>query len=288
MLITALVAAGGAALAAVLVRGARRAAAGSHVRSIGTRRRWKVPTRPRQRLERALAASAVDVTPEEACEVAGACIVATTVLSTAIAPNLAPVVVVVAMLGGPVALRLTRGRARARFESALPEVLERIASALRGGVSLGEAIETQAVAGPVANDLRRVHARQALGLGLAEALSEWPKERPLPSVRAAAAALAVAATMGGRAAGAIDGLATSLREQRGADADARALSAQARMSAVVVGVAPIGYLLFSAVVDPASVEMLVGTSVGRVCLVAGLTLELAGVLWMRRIVGSTA
>ncbi len=115
-----------------------------------------------------------------------------------------------------------------------------------------------------------------------------PKERPLPSVRAAAAALAVATTMGGRAAGAIDGLATSLREQRGADADARALSAQARMSAVVVGVAPIGYLLFSAVVDPASVEMLVGTSVGRVCLVAGLTLELAGVLWMRRIVGSTA
>ena len=92
-------------------------------------------------------------------------------------------------------------------------------------------------------------------------------------MRAAAGALAVANTIGGRAADAIDGLASSLRHRLDASAEARALSAQSRLSAVVVGAAPIGYLAFSSLIDPGSVTALVGTGVGRVCLVLGLALE---------------
>jgi Flp pilus assembly protein TadB len=66
------------------------------------------------------------------------------------------------------------------------------------------------------------------------------------------------------------------------------LSAQTRLSAVVVGAAPLGYLAFSALVDPRSLGVLVGTGVGRVCLVVGLALEGLAALWMRRIVRSTA
>ncbi len=276
----------GTGLVIVLVRAARRAAVGGHARAIGTRARWRLPAVVRTRLDRALAASAIEIAPEEACELAAAVALGAIVLTLAVSPRLAPVVAVAAAVTLPVGLRLTQGRARARFEAALPEVLERIASALRGGLSLGEAIGAQAIAGPVAFDLRRVKTRQALGLSLVDAVSAWPGERPLPAVRAAAGAFAVAATMGGRSADAIDGLAASLREHRSAAADARALSAQARLSAIVVGAAPVGYLALSAVIDPGSVDVLVGTAVGRVCLVVGLVLELAAVLWMRRIVGS--
>ncbi|HEU5302073.1 MAG TPA: type II secretion system F family protein [Acidimicrobiia bacterium] len=285
---TVLIAVCGGTLVVELVRGARRASVGTHARAIGTRARWRLPAPVRLRLARALADSAIEMEPEEVCELALACGIGATALTAAIAPRLVPVVVVGVATAVPVGFRLTRGRARQRFEAALPEVLERIASALRGGVSLGEAIETQAIAGPVAADLRRVRARQALGLGLAEAVSVWPEERPLASVRAAAGAFTVASTMGGRSAAAIDGLAMSLREQRSAAADAHSLSAQARLSALVVGAAPVGFLLLSAIIDPASVDTLVGTGIGRVCLVTGLLLELAGVLWMRRIVGSDA
>ena len=66
-------------------------------------------------------------------------------------------------------------------------------------------------------------------------------------------------------------------------AEARSLSAQARLSAVVVGAAPLGYLAFSALVDPAAVTALVDTGVGRVCLVLGLGLEALAGLWIRRI-----
>ena len=110
----------------------------------------------------------------------------------------------------------------------------------------------------------------------------------MPGTRAAAGALAVATTMGGRSADAIDGLATSLRHRLDAEAEARALSAQARLSAVVVGAAPLGYVVFAGVVDPTSVTALVGTGVGRVCLVLGLGCEALAAVWIRRILASEA
>ena len=135
----------------------------------------------------------------------------------------------------------------------------------------------------MAFDLRRVRTRTRLGLPLTDALATWPVDHDAPGVRAAAGALSVAATMGGRAAGAIDGLATSLRHRLDAIAEARSLSAQARLSAVVVGAAPLGYLAFAALVDPGAVDLLVTTGVGRVCLVVGLGLEALAGLWIRRI-----
>ena len=111
----------------------------------------------------------------------------------------------------------------------------------------------------------------------------WPAERDLPDVRAAAGALVVASTMGGRSAAALDGLAASLRDRLGIAAEAQAQSAQARLSAVVVGGAPIAFVVFSAMVDPTAAGLLVGTAAGRVCLALGLGFEVLAALWMRRI-----
>jgi len=105
-------------------------------------------------------------------------------------------------------------------------------------------------------------------------------------VRAAAGALAIANTVGGPAANALDGLAESLRQRQGAAAEARALSAQARLSAIVVGAAPLAYLAFSALVDSDSLQVLLATGAGRTCLVLGLLLEALAIVWMRRIVRS--
>jgi tight adherence protein B len=238
-------------------------------------------------LERALMDAQVELPPEAACELGLGVTVAVGAVAASIAPGLIMAVVPCALAAGPVALRVLRRRAERRFAVALPGVLEQVATTLRGGAGLSEALAVVAASsGPLSIDLRRVTARASLGLGLAEALTTWPAARPTsPAVRAAAGALALAATVGGRSADALDGLAASLQERLGAAAEARALSSQARLSAVVVGAAPLGYLAFSVLVDPESMAALVGTPTGRVCLVLGLALELAAVAWMRRIVG---
>jgi tight adherence protein B len=286
MLSVALAVAGPIAVAA-LVAGARRAATTERARALGHRRRWRLPERVRSVVVRALADADLSLEPEPAVELWAGATGAAGLVAAAMSPGLVLPAVVVTIAGGPAFVWVLRTRAHGRYAGALPLALEQIAAHLRGGGTLGHGVAALAGGdGPLAGDMRRVQARADLGVGLADALAAWPVERDVGDVRAVAGALAVAETLGGRSAHALDGLAASLRDRIGAAAEARSLSAQARMSAVVVGAAPLAYLVFSALVDPGSVGLLVGTAAGRVCLVAGLLLEAAGALWMRRILAS--
>lgn len=265
----------------------RRAAVADRVRSLAPRSRWRVPERVRARVLDALRDADLAWTPEEAVEYWAIAAVAVALLSLALSPVLAVPALLGVGLAGPVALVLARSRHERAFASGLPPALEQVAAELRGGGTVAAAVDRLAhTDGPVAADVRRVHVRTQLGLPLADALAGWPADHDAPGVRAAAGALAVATTLGGRAADAIDGLASSLRHRLDAVAEARSLSAQARLSAVVVGAAPLGYLAFAALVDPGSVTALIDTGVGRVCLVVGLGLEALAGLWIRRILRS--
>ncbi|MFN8027599.1 MAG: type II secretion system F family protein [Acidimicrobiia bacterium] len=269
-------------------RAAQRVDAAVHVRALRRRSAWRVPAVVRGRLVRALERADVDLEPEAAVTTWALAVLGGSTVAAAFSPSLVVLVLAAALVGPPVAARIASGRRERRFAAALPAALETIAADLRGGSTVPQAVERVAApASPVAPDLRRVGARAALGLVFVDALAGWPREHDRPPVRAAAGALAVATTMGGPAAGALDGLASSLRDRLDAQAEAHALSSQARLSAVVVGVAPLGYLAFSALVDPGAVDVLVGTTVGRVCLLVGLGLEGLATIWIRRIVGST-
>jgi tight adherence protein B len=270
-----------------LVAAGRRAAVADRVRSLGPRSRWRISEPLRSRLVDALHDADLAWTPEEAVECWGIAAVAAALLAVALSPLFAVPAVLGVAVAGPSALLLARSRHERAFAAGLPAALEQVAAELRGGGTVAAAVDRLAVAeSPVAADLHRVHVRTQLGLPLADSLAGWPVDHDAPGVRAAAGALAVAATMGGRAADAIDGLASSLRHRLDAVAEARSLSAQARLSAVVVGAAPLGYLAFAAMVDPGAVTALVDTGVGRVCLVVGLGLEALAGLWIRRILRS--
>jgi tight adherence protein B len=167
----------------------------------------------------------------------------------------------------------------------VPDTLERIGSELRAGGTVATAISSIAGGGgPLAPDAGRIETRVRLGAALPEALGSWAQERRAIGVDVAAGALSLSATVGGPAADALDGLASSLRARLSVVAEARALSAQARYSAWVIGLAPIGYLVSTAAVDSRSVHMLFGTGAGRACVVLGLGLELIGARWMHAIV----
>ena len=273
--------------AVVLGRVAWRAAARDRVRDARPRVGRRLPTVVRTPVARALADAQLELTPEDAARTAGVGTVVAGLLAAAMAPALAIPAVGVAAAAGPLALVLARGRGRRRFVAALPAFVDLVAARLRSGHTVPTALADAAASrDPVAVDAGRVLRRVAHGEPLTDALEWWAADRGDDAVRAVAGALAVAGTTGGGAADALEGLARSLRDQQGARAEAASLSAQARMSALVVGLAPFAYLLFSSAVDPGAARVLVATPVGRVCLVLGIGLDALGALWMRRIVRS--
>jgi len=187
-------------------------------------------------------------------------------------------------LGGPALLRAARGRRARLIAAAVPAAVDRVAAELRAGGTIATAVSALARGdGALASDFARIDARVQLGATATDALRTWSRERDAPGVPVVAGALAMCATIGGRAADALEGVASSLRDRLGVVAEARALSAQARMSATVVGGAPLLYIGWSAIADGRALHALLGTSTGRVCVALGLGLEVLGIWWMRRI-----
>jgi tight adherence protein B len=265
-----------------LALAARRAPVLDRARRLRARSRLRLPTHARDHLAVALARADVDLTPDDAVRLWLLATVVGAGLAAAVSLIAAALVGLGLLVGAPAALWWARGRADGRVVQALPATLERVSAALRAGATVGESLDDLASGpGPLAPDLRRVTARARLGVGLGDALARWADERPLPGVQAVTGALALAVGIGGACASALEGLAESLRAREAARQEAHALSAQARMSAIVVGSAPIAYLTFVSLTDPGSVDALVGTDAGRICLLVGVTLEVLAALWMR-------
>lgn len=278
----------GSAVAWRCASAARRYTVADRLRTGGARASHRVPRWLEGRVERALDAAALDVPVPRALSTWMWSATFATVAGFGVGgPQVALGLAVVVALGLPIVVLTWHERRARQIASAVPEALERVASELRSGGTIATAIGAVANGdGPLGPDLTRVDTRIRLGASIGEALGAWSSERPVAGIDAAAGALALCSSVGGRSADALEGLATSLRDRLAVAAEARALSAQAQMSAIVVGGAPVVYIAWSALVDPHALEVLTGTLFGRLCLLCGLGLEALGGLWMRSIVRS--
>jgi tight adherence protein B len=200
------------------------------------------------------------------------------------APSLSAAVLVLAD-------RLMPGRRIARRDAQLPDALDRLAAALRAGRAIGPALADLAteVADPLRAELRGVTRAVEGGLSLSRALEGWAGAPGASAdVRLVAAALTVGASAGGQVARAVDGIAATLRDRASIAAEVRALSTQARSSAVVLAIAPPAFTALIATIEPSSAAFLITTPVGLACLIVGLGLDALGAVWMARITRAAA
>jgi tight adherence protein B len=186
--------------------------------------------------------------------------------------------------------RVLRVRRDRMLERSLPDAIDAMARALRSGGSLRQAVEEAAASstGLLAAELGVIVADVRDGASLPAALERWSRARPLPSVRLVTAALGLGAETGGASAQAIDGVSSTLRTNLGIAGEVRALSSQARLSALVIVLAPLAFTFLAAMSDPSTGTFLLRTPVGLACLAAGLALDALGWWWMRRIIAVVA
>jgi tight adherence protein B len=194
----------------------------------------------------------------------------------------------VLMLGGglvALGLEFHRGRADRLVDAGLPAVLDRVTSGLRAGLGLSVALGDSVPpgAGPLRRDLADVVATLAAGMPLAAALDRWRSWRPTPGIRLVTAALAMCALTGGRSKP-LDGVASTLRDRLAVDRELRAVTAQLRVSAIVLVAMPWVFVSFAVAQDVEMLAFLTGTVPGMACLGGAIVLDLAAAGLMARIV----
>lgn len=188
-------------------------------------------------------------------------------------------------LAPPLVLRLPHRRGDRRdARRALPACVDALAAALGAGLSLEQAFAEVAPAlpAPLGAACRRAAAALRLGSPLPDALAAFERAVPAQDLAPLGVVLGAFHRAGGPVRRRLERVATLLRGELALEEERDALTAQGRVSALVlVALAPLGALLF-ALLMPGYARTLVERGTGLLLL--ALALEVAGALWLGRIV----
>jgi tight adherence protein B len=207
------------------------------------------------RIERELSQTSLRLKPAELLvqmAIATLSIFALSVLVLGLSPLLAlPVALGLPLLAAKLFLRLARLRYRAAFTDQLPEALDIFARGLRAGRPVADslAIVVSNSKGPVGIEFSRCHDEITMGTTLTDSLDRLEARVPTPEVSFFSVATALQAETGGNLIETMEGLANQLRERRKLRKKARALSSEARASALILASLPFAVALAIAVLN---------------------------------------
>jgi tight adherence protein B len=182
-------------------------------------------------------------------------------------------------------LWLRKRRLRA-LERQLPDIADSLASSLRAGLGLGQAIArvAQHQPPPAAQEFALLVREHRLGIPLEQALSDLAVRSDLRDLHMLVATLGIARDLGGGLADALERFGASIRRRLVMEDRIRALTAQGRLQGIVMGILPIalGAVLF--VLEPVQMRKLFTEPVGWLTIGGVVLLEFGGFLLLRRIV----
>ncbi|HKN80834.1 MAG TPA: type II secretion system F family protein [Actinomycetota bacterium] len=183
-----------------------------------------------------------------------------------------------------VARRRKRHREIATQER-LAEAVSLVASAMRSGRSLHQAIELAATdLDPLlGSTFRRLADRTGLGDPMDESIDAWARDVGGPDARLVAGVLKLHRRTGGSLAASLENLAGTLRDRRASARELASLTAQARLSATILGLLPIGFFLFLSVIARRDLEAAYETPTGVAAIGFGFALQGAAYVWIRHL-----
>jgi tight adherence protein B len=183
-------------------------------------------------------------------------------------------------------IRINASRRRSAFVGQLSDVLMLIAGALRAGYSLQQAL---AAAGedanpPASEEFRRAMAEIRLGATMDDALKDLARRIGVVDFDWTVMAIQVQREVGGDLAEILEVIAETIRERERIRGHIKALTAEGRLSGIILGAMPFVMAGFLLLRQPAYLEPLYTTGMGLFMIGGALFLMIVGGLWMRKIV----
>jgi tight adherence protein B len=173
-----------------------------------------------------------------------------------------------------------------QFVTAMPDAVELISRALRAGHGLASGLHLVAeeMKGPIADEFNRVFEEQNLGIPIEMALRNMADRIPVMDVRFFVIAVIVQRTTGGDLAEVLDKIGRLIRQRFELFGHVRGLTAEGRLSGVVLLGMPPALLAFLMVVNFDYVNVLFSTPVGVKMLSITAALQVVGAWMIKKIV----
>ena len=195
------------------------------------------------------------------------------------------VVVLLGTVGPFLWLAVLASRRRAKFDEQLPSTLQLLSGALQAGHSLQQAVDTvvQEAGDPIAGEFHRVLTEARLGRPLEEALEAMARRTQSLDFEWTVMAIRLQRQVGGNLAEVLSTVSQTIRDRYSLKRQIRALSAEGRLSSLILSVLPL--LLFAALLifNPLFLRPLLTTKVGIMMMAGAVVLMIFGVFWLKKI-----
>jgi tight adherence protein B len=179
-----------------------------------------------------------------------------------------------------------RKRRLVTFSQQLPYVADFLRSTLRAGHPLARGLQmaSENSPEPIATELRLAVEQMRFGASLPDALESMFKRVPEESLGFFVAAVRVQAQVGSSLAEILDRVADAIRSRQRLQQQIKALTAQARMSGLVVGALPFFLLAVFTLIRPQYTGMLFFDRLGNKMLEAAIAMDVFALFVIKRMV----
>lgn len=187
----------------------------------------------------------------------------------------------------PVAVLDQLGDRRQRaFAQQLPDALQLLSGALRAGFSLVQALEvvSREIDDPMGRELRRAVLETELGRPLDEALEDTAGRMQSPDFDWVVIAIRIQREVGGNLAELFTTVAATIVSREQLRREVRSLTAEGRLSAIVMGALPLVLALGISALNPGYLSPLFSSNVGKMLILFAVVLAAAGFVWMKKVV----
>lgn len=182
-------------------------------------------------------------------------------------------------------LRYLKKQRLKKFNEQLEDALLSISSSLKAGFSINQALEVIASENrkPISVEFSLLIQELRLGVSLDEALNKMSNRLQCQDFELVAVSIMTARQTGGELTATLERLAAVIRERVRITGRIRALTAQGRMQAVIIGLMPLALFLAMMNIAPDMMNAFFKTVPGILCLIAVIILDITGFLVIRKI-----
>jgi tight adherence protein B len=186
----------------------------------------------------------------------------------------------------PFIVRFVAARRGKKFVSQLPDTLGLLASTLKAGYSFMQGVEavSQEIEDPMGSELRRIVTEAQLGRPLVDAMDASAERMDSTDFAWAVMAVKIQREVGGNLSELLLTVAETMTERERLRRDVATLTAEGKMSAIVLGLLPIGLGFAMWAMNPAYINTLFTDSLGKTLLGASIVAAIIGFAWMKKII----
>ena len=183
-------------------------------------------------------------------------------------------------------VNIKKKRRSAVMTNQLPEALNIISSGLRAGFSFPQALSVvnREMEGPLTQEFSRVLRENRLGKPMDDALNDLLARIENDDLDMLITALMIQRQVGGNLAEVLDNISHTIRERVRIKGEIRSLTAEGKLSAIIIGILPVGVALLLSIINPGYISLLIEETVGWILIGAAVIMQIVGFIITWKIV----